>query len=768
MHMHRHHPAAAADEQLVDDFLGNDFELDCQTVDGDTLSRTDHISNVKAFNARFTLSLEAQHQLSQTALDTVVSSASVLVESHVNRFKQEVKKQLEELNIDSTICDNIPTETFLEDFSCHRKRQRYYSSNLDTLLLPHEVILGDKFVTVNGNVQKVSTKAYFVPLMENLKILLNMPDVWECIQASHQRANDDFMHDVGDGDFVNTHPIFSVDPNALQLILNCDDLEIVNPLGTHVKKNKVTVFYFTLANIPPNFRSKLHVIQLVAIAKTKDVRQNGAVERLLAEFVQTLVALSDGVDMQVLGWQRQVKGALVMVCADTLASNWIGGFKEGVSFALKNCRVCELENKATSSVFSETQECVHRRSLAVHKERCQWLLGLSKQARQYWSKLWGINGSSCLLEVPHFDLTACLVQDPMHVLLEGVALHGLSQALFHFIYVGRYFTLGWLNTCLKGFHYSYLHSHSKPAPIEKQHIDGTGSLKQTASGIMTLLQTLPFLIGTKIIEGDEHWINLLRLIQISVFSTSTYCSEDTVMYLKILVASYLHNFKKLYPMASFIPKMHYLTHFPSQMQLFGPLRHQWCMRFEGKNGFFSDRRYKNFKNLPFSLAKRHQLYMAHKQSGSTNGRNPNYVYEGDSVASGSIVNFPDVLPHLVHVMHQLAPGAGDEVYMTHSATIHGKEYRKGCCLVLDYVDGDEPIFAMLESVVVIDHVKYFIVAHMEAEFHLHILSYSLVPANRTDMLPFSRLKFKWPLSVYTHEGKDVVMNTNTHTYAYPF
>ena len=64
--------------------------------------------------------------------------------------------------------------------------------------------------------------------------------------------------------------------------------------------------------------------------------------------------------------------------------------------------------------------------------------------------------------------------------------------------------------------------------------------------------------------------------------------------MQILIAEYLHNFKILYPRASFIPKMHYMLHLPSQMREFGPLRHHWCMRFEGKNGFFAGKKVQKF------------------------------------------------------------------------------------------------------------------------------------------------------------------------------
>ena len=56
----------------------------------------------------------------------------------------------------------------------------------------------------------------------------------------------------------------------------------------------------------------------------------------------------------------------------------------------------------------------------------------------------------------------------------------------------------------------------------------------------------------------------------------------------------------------------------------GPPSRYWCMRFEAKNSYFKDlaHRIKNFKNIPKSLAHRHQAW-------------PCYIYS-NSVAGGRI------------------------------------------------------------------------------------------------------------------------------------
>jgi len=57
---------------------------------------------------------------------------------------------------------------------------------------------------------------------------------------------------------------------------------------------------------------------------------------------------------------------------------------------------------------------------------------------------------------------------------------------------------------------------------------------------------------------------------------------------------------------------------------FGPLVRSWCMRFEGKHNYFKDmaHRVKCFKNIPKTMAQRHQeqlcYYLNSSQSSQDN------------------------------------------------------------------------------------------------------------------------------------------------------
>lgn len=66
------------------------------------------------------------------------------------------------------------------------------------------------------------------------------------------------------------------------------------------------------------------------------------------------------------------------------------------------------------------------------------------------------------------------------------------------------------------------------------------------------------------------------------------------------------------------PKFHNLVQHPSQIRKHGPLRHLWCMWFEAKHQYFKAvaSQLHNFKNVAYSLVKRHQMRLCWKLTAS--------------------------------------------------------------------------------------------------------------------------------------------------------
>ena len=58
------------------------------------------------------------------------------------------------------------------------------------------------------------------------------------VMQNHQHTNG-VLEDYCDGSIYKKHPLFSTNPNALQIMFYYDDVEVVNPIGSRVKKHKL-------------------------------------------------------------------------------------------------------------------------------------------------------------------------------------------------------------------------------------------------------------------------------------------------------------------------------------------------------------------------------------------------------------------------------------------------------------------------------------------------------------------------------------------------
>lgn len=83
--------------------------------------------------------------------------------------------------------------------------------------------------------------------------------------------HDGLLADFCDGSAYSSHPLYSAHPEALQIILYYDDVEVCNPIGSKSKQHKLgkisdctiiimidvsyntALFYYTLGNISPRF-----------------------------------------------------------------------------------------------------------------------------------------------------------------------------------------------------------------------------------------------------------------------------------------------------------------------------------------------------------------------------------------------------------------------------------------------------------------------------------------------------------------------------------
>jgi hypothetical protein len=76
---------------------------------------------------------------------------------------------------------------------------------------------------------------------------------------------------------------------------------------------------------------------------------------------------------------------------------------------------------------------------------------------------------------------------------------------------------------------------------------------------------LPLIIGHRIPPDNNVWECYLNLLEITDICTARVVSVSMAGYLSVLIEDHHVAFKRCYPGASIIPKMHYMVHFPAQM-----------------------------------------------------------------------------------------------------------------------------------------------------------------------------------------------------------
>lgn len=67
---------------------------------------------------------------------------------------------------------------------------------------------------------------------------------------------------------------------------------------------------------------------------------------------------------------------------------------------------------------------------------------------------------------------------------------------------------------------------------------------------------------------------------------------------------------------------------------FGPLKNQWCMRYESKNAQMKRFVSRSFKNVPLTVAIHHQQWMCYHLATRPGQATSNFLYNGDEIMSG--------------------------------------------------------------------------------------------------------------------------------------
>ena len=626
----------------------------------------------------------------QRTVNSVISGVQQYQAVLLNTLRERMRRVFEEHPETPTQVQDAALatfDTFVDPFCTTAYGQNRAIQELFNPVDPEEVVVSQKICWVKRGLSRVMSirnkSFYYVPLIQSLKQLLTNSRIFTIFNTVPQRSREGFFYDFIDGALFTSHPLFSQKPNALQIILYTDEIEICNPLGSHSSANKLLMFYYSLGNIDPKFRSKLSAIRLLAIAKANDISQWG-VDVVLKRIIQDLTLLYNGVRIETPNGEIELFGAVIAVCGDTLAQHELAGFKEGVGFSYSKCRHCECDFEDMQNIFEENKFI--KRTLEKHIRQC---LEIDKACTDFLKAslktTYGINRRSRLVDVPAFDLITQSPQDIMHVIFEGVAPMEIKLVLKHLILLGQ-LELDEFNSAIQNFPYSPLDVRDKPCPVSANTLAANDNrLKQSSGQMLILLKILPFLLDG---VDNEYTKFLLKLIEIVQIVLAPIISLQTVLRLKSMIAQHLQQFKQLFPEVNIIPKQHYMLHLPSQIISLGPLIRSMCMRFEAKHSYFKQWASKlNFKNVCKSLANHNQfLECCQNEIGI---EHPIFANERESGPVSDVTNTE-------YVKRKVKDFLGIEVMKSVVSVkwyiLNGNKYISGKSMIIADVDDTLPVF----------------------------------------------------------------------------
>lgn len=700
----------------------------------------------------FLLKLKAKYHITNQAIQEIVECTHGIVDMQLNQLEIRIFKIIEEhIDSDSILKGEIKkyflgkSNLIFNDFLSHHKRLLYFRSELG-LIEPVEISLG------YNSKRKFCTFQY-VPLLPTLNKLLQHDDVCSDVFSSVVR-NDGCYRDIADGLYFKTNPLFArteKGPPPLVLLFYFDEFEVCNPIGAYRKKHKLSAFYYILGNLKPHNRSNLSVIQLSILVRSVDLKYFG-LECVIDPLVKELNILSeDGIFVPGVS---TFKGGVLFICGDNLGSNYLGGFAESFGpNVMRFCRNCMINRNEVQVELDpknfELRTVANYDNQMSSIENDETLNSLSD---------YGIKSRSCLYKIPHFHVLNGLPPDLMHDVLEGVVPYEMKLVLKKLISL-KLFTLQYLNQRIIHFKYGKTDSANKPV---EQTFDGY--IIGNAASNWCLLRLLPYLVGTKIPEGNIYWDFFLHLKYIVelLFSPSF-----TISYISLLqdeLVDHMRLFTELFPENKIKPKHHLLLHYPRHILNYGPPIRYYCMRFEAKHSYFKQVTHhtKQFKNHAKTLAQNHQLLQCLCHSAR------HFLNSELELHNSNKINMDTIRKDICHLIFSQISESTSDIFQTNAATIKGTYYEINQFLPYQVREGNI-LFGQISLILFFQGNIWFIFKKFDSSPLKHFGVWQVFESDNFDCIMYNNLSDWYPLTLYylNVDGKDVPSLSLKHNIPVP-
>lgn len=247
----------------------------------------------------------------------------------------------------------------LTDFSTNYRRCKKNASS-ELYVPPQQLSLGVRWEFVKGRdgimsvPALVSCKYQYVPITQTIVSLFLREDFREAYlnyNGANEKRVPGVYTDFCSGDVFRNNELFKAHPNSLQIEIATDDFEVCDPLGSKSTLHKICAVYFSIKNMPPEYRSKLNNISVVALCNSDDLKTKYTdFNDIWRVIVKDIAELEKGVYV---GNGLKLRGTIINLSADNLGANLALGFVENFGSAHFYCRFCECDKNECKALTKE-------------------------------------------------------------------------------------------------------------------------------------------------------------------------------------------------------------------------------------------------------------------------------------------------------------------------------------------------------------------------------------------------------------------------------
>lgn len=288
--------------------------------------------------------------------------------------------------------------------------------------------------------------------------------------------------------------------------------------------------------------------------------------------------------------------ALGLILGDNKGVNDMCGFSKSFR-AHYFCRFCRMHSKQTKTATTQIDKLMRNKK--------NYFEDLKKNNYRFT----GVYEESIVNSFYLSHATNSIGVDNMHDILEGILHYNMCEIILHYIRK-KTFSLDKLNQLKSDLSYGELESGNKSPPIEMKRLTKK-KLTMSASEMGTFARHFGFMVGDLVTKSDKQWQFYLKTMKfVDLVDLKAYTEND----LKDLTTTisdmnqmYVTLFKQ-----TLKAKHHIITHYPTLITLYGPLRFLTSMRFEAKHKFIKNYTKNTVSrvNVSYSLGRKQQYVFA--------------------------------------------------------------------------------------------------------------------------------------------------------------